>query len=157
AASWPRPGRSRPSATARPTQSVHMTDAVPTSAVPMVPGVETLAPEAERTRPSADAALRFDNVSKRFPDGTVALTSVSFEVCSREFVTVVGPSGCGKATLLGGAPGPPEATTGGVRVDRNSLGYVFQDPTLLQWRTVMRNVELLPQLHSVTKQERRRL
>ena len=87
-----------------------MTDAVPTSAVPMVPGVETLAPEAERTRPSADAALTFDNVSKQFPDGTVALTNVSFEVCPREFVTVVGPSGCGKSTLLRIASGLTETS-----------------------------------------------
>ena len=134
-----------------------MTDAVPTSAVPRVPGVETLAPEAERTRPSADAALTFDNVSKQFPDGTVALTNVSFEVCPKEFVTVVGPSGCGKSTLLRIASGLTDTSTGSVRVDRNSLGYVFQDPTLLQWRTVVRNVELLAQLHGVGKPERRRL
>ena len=134
-----------------------MTDAVPTSAVSMVPGVETLAPEADRTCPSADAALTFDDVSKQFPDGTVALTNVSFEVCPREFVTVVGPSGCGKSTLLRIASGLTETSTGSVRVDRDSLGYVFQDPTLLQWRTVVRNVELLAQLHGVAKPERRRL
>ena len=57
-----------------------MTEAVPTSALPRVPGVETLAPEAERTRPSADASLVFDNISKAFPDGTVALVNVSFDV-----------------------------------------------------------------------------
>ena len=134
-----------------------MTDAVPTSAISRVPDVETLAPEGERARPSVDAALIFDNVSKAFADGTIALTNVSFEVRPREFVTVVGPSGCGKSTLLRIASGLTNASTGAVRVDRNSLGYVFQDPTLLQWRTVVRNVELLAQLHGVTKPERRRL
>ncbi len=139
------------------TQSVHMTDAVPTSAVSRVPDVETLAPEANQARPSIDAALTFDNVSKTFPDGTVALKNVSFEVRPREFVTVVGPSGCGKSTLLRIASGLTDASTGAVRVDRDSLGYVFQDPTLLQWRTVIRNVELLAQLHGVGAKERRRL
>ncbi len=134
-----------------------MTDAVPTSAVPRVRPVETLAPEAGRSRPRIDAALTFDNVSKRFQDGTVALTNVSFDVCPREFVTVVGPSGCGKSTLLRIASGLTDASTGTVSVDRNSLGYVFQDPTLLQWRTVNRNVELLAQLHGVGKHERRRI
>lgn len=134
-----------------------MTDAVPTSAVRRVPEVETLAPEANRARPPIDAALTFDNIAKTFPDGTVALKNVSFEVRPREFVTVVGPSGCGKSTLLRIASGLTEASTGTVRVDRDSLGYVFQDPTLLQWRTVIRNVELLAQLHGVGTKERRRL
>ena len=54
-------------------------------------------------------------MSKQFPDGTVALTNVSFEVCPREFVTVVGPSGCGKSTLLRIASGLTETSTGSVR------------------------------------------
>ena len=115
-----------------------MTEAVPTSALPRVPDVETLAPEAERARPSADASLVFENVSKTFPDGTVALINVSFDVCPGEFVTVVGPSGCGKSTLLRIASDLTPATTGVVRVNRDSLGYVFQDPTLLQLRTGLR-------------------
>jgi len=134
-----------------------MTDAVPTSAISRVPGVETLAPEGERTRPSADASLVFDNISKRFPDGTIALTNVSFDVRPGEFVTVVGPSGCGKSTLLRIASGLTSSSTGSVKVNRDSLGYVFQDPTLLQWRTVRRNVELLAELHGISKAERRKL
>ena len=43
-----------------------------------------------------------------------------------------------------------------MEVDRDTLGYVFQDPTLLQWRTVRGNVELLAELHGVPKAERRR-
>ena len=134
-----------------------MTEAVPTSAVPRVPGVETLAPEGERSRPSADASLVFDNISKAFPDGTIALVNVTFDVRPGEFVTVVGPSGCGKSTLLRIASGLTPTSSGVVRVNRDSLGYVFQDPTLLQWRTVRRNVELLAELHGVGKVERGRL
>ncbi|MGE0731250.1 MAG: ABC transporter ATP-binding protein [Acidimicrobiia bacterium] len=91
-----------------------------------------------------------------FPDGTVALEDVSFDVRAGEFVTVVGPSGCGKSTLLRIASGLTNATGGSVSVDRASIGYVFQDATLLPWRTVQANVELLAELHGVAKAERTR-
>ncbi len=89
-----------------------------------------------------------------FPDGTEALRDVSFDVASGEFVTVVGPSGCGKSTLLKVASGLLEHTSGDVDVDRKSLGYTFQDATLLPWRSVLRNVELLLELEGVSKSER---
>lgn len=92
-----------------------------------------------------------------FPDGTEAVREASFTVNRGEFVTVVGPSGCGKSTLLKIASGLLEPTRGSVSVDRNRLGYVFQDATLLRWRTVQRNVELLAELHGIDKAERRRL
>ena len=66
-----------------------------------------------------------------------------------------GPSGCGKSTLLRIASGLTPATAGSVTVDRDSLGYVFQDATLLPWRNVASNVELLAELHGVGKNERR--
>ncbi|MEI6403197.1 MAG: ABC transporter ATP-binding protein, partial [Actinomycetota bacterium] len=91
-----------------------------------------------------------------FPDGTHAVDNVSFDVRPGEFVTVVGPSGCGKSTLLKIASGLHDPTTGSVDVDRKSVGYVFQDATLLQWRTVQRNVELLAELEGVGKAERAR-
>ncbi len=99
-------------------------------------------------------ALSFQGVSMVFPDGTHALDTTSFDVYPGEFVTVVGPSGCGKSTLLRIASGLTEQTGGTVSVDRKSLGYVFQDATLLQWRTVQRNVELLAELQGVGKAER---
>ena len=102
-----------------------------------------------------DVALSFRGVSMTFPDGTHALDTNDFEVRRGEFVTVVGPSGCGKSTLLRIASGLNEPTTGGVDVDRSTLGYVFQDATLLQWRNVMRNVELLAELEGVPAAERR--
>jgi NitT/TauT family transport system ATP-binding protein len=100
--------------------------------------------------------LSFRNVSMRFPDGTEALDEVSLSVESGEFVTIVGPSGCGKSTLLRIASGLLEATGGTVDVDPAGIGYVFQDATLLPWRTVRKNVELLTELRGISKDERRR-
>ncbi|MFT6291707.1 MAG: NitT/TauT family transport system ATP-binding protein [Ilumatobacter sp.] len=94
-------------------------------------------------------ALVFDNLSMTFPDGTHALDDVSFSVDRGEFVTVVGPSGCGKSTLLRIASGLETHTGGTCDVDRDSIGYVFQDATLFPWRTVRKNVELLAELHGV--------
>lgn len=98
-------------------------------------------------------ALQFDNVGMTFPDGTQALENVSLSVTPGEFVTVVGPSGCGKSTLLRIASCVETQTQGSCAVDRNSIGYVFQDATLLPWRTVRRNIELLAELHGESKTE----
>lgn len=102
-------------------------------------------------------SLSFDRIGMVFPDGTEAIREVSFTVSKGEFVTVVGPSGCGKSTLLKIASGLLSPTRGTVSVDRDRLGYVFQDATLLPWRTVQQNVELLPELHGIGKEERRQL
>lgn len=106
--------------------------------------------------PTAGSSLHFHHVTKTFPDGTRALDPVSFSVEPGEFVTVVGPSGCGKSTLLRIASGLERPSSGRVDVDRGEIGYVFQDPTLLQWRTVRRNVELFAELEKVPKAERSR-
>ena len=84
-----------------------------------------------------------------FPDGTHALDDVSISIERGEFVTVVGPSGCGKSTLLRIASGLETHTGGECDVDRDSIGYVFQDATLFPWRTVRRNVELIAELHGI--------
>ncbi|MFV2038818.1 MAG: ABC transporter ATP-binding protein [Acidimicrobiales bacterium] len=102
-------------------------------------------------------SLSFDDIGMVFPDGTKALDTVSFDVAKGEFVTVVGPSGCGKSTLLKIASGLLEPTSGTVDVDRDRLGYVFQDSTLLPWRTVRQNIELLAELHKIPKAERTKL
>jgi len=106
---------------------------------------------------SGTPRLRFEGLSMVFPDGTHALDDISFSVSAGEFVTVVGPSGCGKSTLLRIASGLTDHTSGGCDVDRDSIGYVFQDATLLPWRTVQRNVELNAELQGIPKQERKRL
>jgi len=103
------------------------------------------------------ASLSFQDIGMTFPDGTETLQDISFTVDRGEFVTVVGPSGCGKSTLLRIASGLIEPTAGTVDVDRDRLGYVFQDATLLQWRTVSQNVELLAELHGINKRERTEL
>ena len=109
--------------------------------------------------PDGDTTTRlsFSDISMTFPDGTEALSHVSFDVRAGEFVTVVGPSGCGKSTLLRIASGLTPQSSGTVDIDRTSIGYVFQDATLLQWRNVQRNVELLAELHGIGKAERRAL
>ena len=106
---------------------------------------------------AVETALSFRNISMTFPDGTHALDDVSFGVSKGEFVTIVGPSGCGKSTILKIAAGLLKQSAGTVDVDRERLGYVFQDATLLPWRTVRQNVELLAELHDFTHDERRRL
>ncbi len=104
---------------------------------------------------STAPALSFNGVSMVYPDGTHALSETTFDVHPGEFVTVVGPSGCGKSTLLKIASGLNPPTTGTVSVNRAEVGYVFQDATLLQWRNVLRNVELLAELQGMPKAERR--
>ncbi len=112
------------------------------------------APPADPSASADSPALAFDHISMTFPDGTRALDDVSLAVRPGEFVTVVGPSGCGKSTLLRIAAGLTAATSGSVTVDREAIGYVFQDATLLPWRTVQANVELLAELHGMPKADR---
>ncbi len=101
-----------------------------------------------------DTLLDFRDVEMTFPNGVVALHSVDLTVKRGEFVTVVGPSGCGKSTLLRIASGLEKNSHGTAETTTNRIGYVFQDATLLQWRSVQRNVELLAELHKTPKAER---
>jgi NitT/TauT family transport system ATP-binding protein len=96
------------------------------------------------------------HVGKRFPDGTVALAGIDLSVAPGQFVSVVGPSGCGKSTLLRIMAGLTQRTQGSVSVPTDQIAYVFQDPTLLPWRSVQVNVELLGELCGLPVQERRR-
>jgi NitT/TauT family transport system ATP-binding protein len=104
----------------------------------------------------AKPLLTFSGVTKRFPDGITALHGVELQVPAGEFVSVIGPSGCGKSTLLRIASNLTQATDGTVQVQTGKVGYVFQDPTLLPWRTVQGNVELVAELRGLAKGERRR-
>ncbi|MGN6218738.1 MAG: ATP-binding cassette domain-containing protein [Microbacterium sp.] len=97
------------------------------------------------------AGVAFADVSKTFDDGTRALQPTSFSIEPGEFVSLIGPSGSGKSTVLRLAAGLDEPTTGSVGIDRDRIGYVFQDPTLLPWRSVQRNVELLMEIDGVDK------
>jgi NitT/TauT family transport system ATP-binding protein len=91
-------------------------------------------------------------VGLTYPDGTNALHSTSVSVADGEFVSIVGPSGCGKSTLLRLASGLIAPTSG--TITRNgSVQFVFQDSTLLPWRSVRRNVSLNLELQKVGKSE----
>lgn len=109
---------------------------------------------SESVRADATTLLDFENVAMQFPNGTIALQHVDLTVKAGEFVTVVGPSGCGKSTLLRIASGLEKASEGSAKVDTKRIGYVFQDATLLQWRTIQRNVELLAELGGMNAKER---
>ena len=91
-------------------------------------------------------------VGLTYPDGTDALINTSVSVAAGEFVSIVGPSGCGKSTLLRLASGLIAPTSGSI--DRSgSVQFVFQDSTLLPWRSVRRNVSLNLELQKVEKSE----
>jgi NitT/TauT family transport system ATP-binding protein len=107
------------------------------------------------TSPATTATLVLDAVGKTFATGTVALTDVSLAADAGDFVSVVGPSGCGKSTLLRLASGLDEVTSGTLTVSARATSYVFQDPTLLEWRTAARNVELVPELRGMPREARR--
>jgi NitT/TauT family transport system ATP-binding protein len=100
--------------------------------------------------------LVLDDVTKAFPTGTVALEGVSLTVAAGEFVSVVGPSGCGKSTLLRLASGLDQVTGGDIEVNATSTSYVFQEATLLEWRSALRNVELVGELRGAGTADRRR-
>jgi NitT/TauT family transport system ATP-binding protein len=94
-------------------------------------------------------ALR--GVTKHFSSGTLALDGVDLAIASGEFVSLLGPSGCGKSTALRLIAGLGEPSTGaiswsgtkpGVRRNGLDVGFVFQDPTLMPWSTVEKNVAL---------------
>jgi NitT/TauT family transport system ATP-binding protein len=112
---------------------------------------------AVRMPGSDGAALSFEHVSKVFPDGTRALDDVTLQVKSGEMVAIVGPSGCGKSTLLRLASRLSAPSSGEIVVGDGNLGYVFQDATLLPWRTVQHNVELLAELAGMDRAERAKL
>lgn len=100
--------------------------------------------------------LSFNNVTKDFATGTRALTGVSLSVSRGEFVSIVGPSGCGKSTLLRLAAGLEDVTYGDMDVDADVTSFVFQDPTLLEWRSAQKNVELVGELAGLPAAERTR-
>ncbi|MGC9349682.1 MAG: ABC transporter ATP-binding protein [Anaerolineae bacterium] len=89
-----------------------------------------------------------------------ALDEVSFSVDRGEFVCLIGPSGCGKSTLLRIVAGLIPPTEGEILLEgrprqlpSSRVGLVFQQPTLLPWRTVNGNVALPLQMRGVSDQE----
>ncbi|MBM4201007.1 MAG: ABC transporter ATP-binding protein [Gammaproteobacteria bacterium] len=97
------------------------------------------------------------NLTRRFGDRAV-LRELSLSVGPGEFVAVLGPSGCGKSTLLRLIAGLDEPDAGRVAIDDNPwpIAYVFQDPCLMPWRTVLQNVALPLELTGVPRAARHR-
>ncbi len=100
--------------------------------------------------------LSIKDLSVRYPNGTLALDGVSLDLSVGEFVAVVGPSGCGKSTLLRVAAGLLPPSEGSMENTCDHIGFVFQDPTLLPWRSVRKNVELVGELRGMSRAERQK-
>jgi NitT/TauT family transport system ATP-binding protein len=115
----------------------------------------TTSPPATSAR--TEEVISFRHAGKVFPDGTKAVRDVTFSLRRGEFLSVVGPSGCGKSTLLRMASGLGPHTSGEVDRKVENIGYVFQDATLLPWRTVAKNVELFAELEGASGADRRRI
>src|SRR5271163_3689416 len=105
--------------------------------------------------------IEFDSVTKSYGPGRLVLQSVDLRVLKREFVTIIGPSGCGKSTVLRLISGLTPATAGTIRVDgmtpvnaSETISFIFQDATLLPWRTVKQNVGLGLELERVAAKRR---
>ena len=105
--------------------------------------------------------IALEGVGKRFRDGAVALDGISLNVERGEFVTFLGPSGCGKSTLLKLVSGLSPASAGTVEVNgiapknaREMMSFIFQDATLLPWRTVEENVGLELELEHAAREVR---
>src|SRR5271170_2259000 len=92
--------------------------------------------------------VELKDVGKRYGDGPQILENVSFSARSGDFITLIGPSGCGKSTILKLICGLNPASSGQIIVDGAAAGsveelaFVFQEPTLLPWLNVAKNVEL---------------
>jgi ABC-type nitrate/sulfonate/bicarbonate transport system ATPase subunit len=109
-------------------------------------------------------ALVADIREKRYPrargaQSHVALAELSLQVAAGEFVALVGPSGCGKTTFLNIVAGLDRDFAGDIRLAPRPdgqparVGYVFQEPRLLPWRTVYENIALVlpPQGDAIVK------
>lgn len=107
--------------------------------------------------------IRFENVTKRYDDGTTAVDNLSFEVAEGELVTLVGPSGCGKTTTMKMVNRLIEPTGGRIYVDgddisatnpvelRRRIGYVIQQVGLFPHKTVLENTATVPHLLGVKR------
>jgi NitT/TauT family transport system ATP-binding protein len=107
--------------------------------------------------------IEFDAVVKSYGTGRVVLSGIDLTVAKGEFVTFIGPSGCGKSTVLKLISGLTPASSGAIRIDgmtpknaRETISFIFQDATLLPWRTVRDNVLLGLELEHVASDSRKK-
>ncbi|MEU3347738.1 ABC transporter ATP-binding protein [Streptomyces sp. NPDC006700] len=111
--------------------------------------------------------IRIDSVTKRYPDGTLAVERLSLEIPDRSITVLVGPSGCGKTTTLRMINRMVEPTGGTILLDgvdiqdqpvntlRRSMGYVIQNAGLFQHRTIVDNIATVPRLLGWGRQKSR--
>ncbi|PWJ77664.1 NitT/TauT family transport system ATP-binding protein [Pseudaminobacter salicylatoxidans] len=107
---------------------------------------------------SGAALLALRSVGKSFPNGVTALRSIDLSIGEGDFVSLLGPSGCGKSTALRIIAGLTMPTTGMIDWQSGagrqpSIGFVFQEPTLLPWASVFDNVWLPLRLKGVSRSE----
>lgn len=98
---------------------------------------------------SRTPAIVLENVTKKYGQGTTVIDNLSATILPGEFVSIIGPSGCGKSTLLKLVAGLSPVTSGKIVMERLTrinarriTSFIFQDATLLPWRTVRANVGL---------------
>jgi NitT/TauT family transport system ATP-binding protein len=105
----------------------------------------------------APPLFALDGVGKVFGRLTTALEGVDLAVAEGDFLSILGPSGCGKSTLLRIIAGLVPPSAGRVRwsegARRSSIGFVFQEPTLMPWASVWDNVYLPLRLAHVRRRE----
>ncbi|MBS9479276.1 ABC transporter ATP-binding protein [Ancylobacter radicis] len=99
------------------------------------------------TEPAPAPLLALEGVGKRFANTVTALDGLDMVVRQGEFLSLLGPSGCGKSTALRLIAGLADPTAGRIawnaaEADRRSIGFVFQEPTLMPWASVFSNVFL---------------
>lgn len=107
----------------------------------------------------APALFRMQDVSKRFPNGTLALQGMSLECGEHEFISFLGPSGCGKSTALRLIAGLSKISSGTLEwpnrqaaaAGERELSFVFQEPTLMPWASVFNNIWLPLKLSGVSR------
>lgn len=112
------------------------------------------------------AHICFDQVRISYPGKTgpfVAVDGFDVDIEAGEFITIVGPSGCGKSSVLLAVDGLIPVAAGGIRIRDEPVtrpgtdrAMVFQDPSLMPWRTVVHNVAFGLELAGVAKAERLR-
>ncbi len=104
--------------------------------------------------------VRLERVGKTFANGTVALAGLDLVIGRHEFVSLLGPSGCGKSTALRLVAGLARPTSGRIvgpeRAEPGTIGFVFQEPTLMPWATVFDNVWLPLRLAGVGRRRAER-
>ena len=118
-------------------------------------------PAVEIDSAQAGLAVSLRGVTKVYDSGVAALGPLDLDVRRGEFVSLLGPSGCGKSTALRLIAGLAAPTSGRVGVGASasrtsashSIGFVFQEPTLMPWTNVRENVRLPLKLSRVSLAE----